>query len=148
MTWFVASNAGALSPEQIARLASYITRYAQTMGVTVHAVGGFVDHLHVVFDLPATQTLEKIAADLQKTTVRFLRESLGSPTFAWGGIHAVGITDGTVDFVTAYVAENGARHQSGQIEYEWEPTNNMPSEPEDEVPAWLRDAIANKGRKD
>jgi putative transposase len=128
----------ALTPQAIERLDPYITRYARTMGILVHAVGGTEDHLHVLFDLPLDKTLKAIETELRKTTTRFVRETVTLLGFAWAeDTHFASITPDECDEVIAYIRDSAARHASGDIVSAWESLEEE-APAEEAVPEWLR----------
>src|SRR5437016_6206197 len=127
-----------LTPLALERLAPYITRYAQTMGVPVYMVGGTEDHLHVLFELPPDKTLKAIEVELRKTTTRFVRETLTLFGFTWEDeTHFSSLTPDECEDVMAYIRESVARHSTGDIIVAWE-RPEPEADIEEAVPEWLR----------
>jgi REP element-mobilizing transposase RayT len=142
--WWTADGSPALTEEIIGRLAPYVTRYAQTLGIAVLAVGGAEDHLHVLYDMAPNRMPDEVTAELQRTTVRFLREVLGARWFAWSEASCV-VSFGSevIESLTEYVAHNFARHQEGRVVAEYEGANEVDAD-EGDVPEWLRDALSGR----
>jgi putative transposase len=145
LIWRVAANSPALTPEAVERLVPYVTRYAQTLGILVYAVGGTTDHLHILYDLTPTRTLNDVTAELQKTTLRFLRDVLNLRGFAWDTeIRTEGIGPENRDALTDYIRENAVRHAENRLEPTWEGDDTEESAVSvsgDELPAWLREVL-------
>jgi putative transposase len=144
MLWWTAENAdSALTPEIVERLVPYITRYAQTLGITVHAVGGTSDHLHILYDLPPKRTLDDVTRELTKTTTRFLRDVLNRRGFAWQE-ETLTESVGPENFaaLAVYIQDNAARHASGDLEPAWEGGDDVETDgAEEEMPSWLREVL-------
>jgi REP element-mobilizing transposase RayT len=140
MLWPVASG-DSLPVEAVERLAPYITRYGQTLGCTVTAVGGADDHLHVLFELPHDKTVARITDELQRASARFVRESYGAKLFAWGDADAMSISPENVETVAAYVRENAARHDANDLLPSYEGDPGEMAAGDDETPDWLREAL-------
>lgn len=130
----------ALTPQAIERLAPYITRYAQTMGVGVYTVGGNENHLHVLFSLPANRTLDSIHRELQKTTTRFLRETLNLSGFSWEEeAMIVSLSPEDIDEAGEYIRGNAAHHLAGSTIAVWEGDEMIEEADDEALPEWLRD---------
>lgn len=149
--WPVEKGSPALTPEARERLTSYVTRYAQTLNTGVYAVGGAHDHLHVLYDLPPGLAPDQVTKELQRTTVRFLRDTLSLPDFDWNREAAFleSVSAAHRDDLIAYIGENAARHEVGDVRAEWEffadrsDTAATSVEPSEAVPAWLSEALTN-----
>ena len=139
--WRVAT--GALSPAMVAKLAPYITRYAETLNVRVHAVGGVSDHLHILVDLPSEMPADHFVRDLQPPTARYLRDVLGSRTFTWETpFIVVSVSPVAREAVTAYLSTQETRHASGDLDPVYEGTDTTAvTASDDDLPKWLADAL-------
>ena len=145
--WFVAVSGARLDEAIVARLAPYITRYAQTLGVGVSAVGGASDHLHILLILPPDQTLARITDELQAATTRLLAGTLALRDFAWADVvEAESVGPESAD-LAAYITGNAAHHADGTTVAAWE--TNAPvvpdPKPADARPPWLREAMGDAG---
>ena len=141
--WPIRSGGDSLSPAVWDRLPKYLTRYAQTLGVTIYAVGGMDDHVHLLLDLPASKTLDSITGELQKAVARFLKDALSLGDFAWdrpaASAHSVSIRD--FEEMQAYVQKNAEHHSGATTIAEWENEPVDSAEEADAMPAWLRNAM-------
>lgn len=143
--WRVGENAPELSEDVRTRLAAYIPRYAQTLGLNVYAVGGVGDHLHIVHDLVPDKPLTTALEEVRRATVRFLRETFKLNTFAWAPETCLlSVRPSDLDDLSVYVRENAARHAAGRPLPEWEGAEESTEEPDtaDALPDWLQDAAA------
>ena len=113
--------------------------YGQTLGCVVSAVGGGDEHLHLLLELPHTKTLDEISGELTKASARLVREAFGPKNFAWDTAYEVSsVGPDDVETIAAYVRENAARHESGDLlpDYEGNPSEMAGSD--DDTPDWLR----------
>jgi REP element-mobilizing transposase RayT len=142
LLWHVAGGAGTLAPDAVVKLAPYVTRYGQTLGCTVYAVGGADDHLHVLLELPPNKSYGALSDELTRATARFVREAYGPTNFAWDTEYdAVSVGDDELAEVTAYIAANADRHASGELVPAWEGDPGAMAGGDDETPDWLREAL-------
>jgi REP element-mobilizing transposase RayT len=135
-----------LGEEMADSMRPYVTRYGQTLGITVLAVGGADDHLHVLYDAPSGKTPDEITAELQRATTRYVRETLGLRRFAWAEASAVfSVAPQDATEMTEYITNNAARHRENRIYPEHEgagfDADENADNDENEIPAWLRDAL-------
>ncbi len=137
--WAVAAASAPITLGAWDRLPSYVTRYAQTLGVPVHAIGGADDHLHLLFDLPTDKSFVAVNTELERAVARFLADLLPRRGFAWSApdllVQSVGA--GEWEELRDYIAAHSARH-AADIVAEWEDTS---APDEDSVPVWLRDIM-------
>lgn len=151
LRWSTDGQAQTLTRESIARLDSYITRYAQTLGFQVHAVGGMADHVHIVVQAPPERPMLDVIHELRRATTRFGREGLALPGFAWDEAEQLWATVSPEDLarLLAYVDGQAARHAEGDVNLAWE--NQPVGEPEtvrEEPPTWLREAMEKNAEPD
>ncbi len=146
LRWPVSEAGSPLDAETIERLTPYITRYAQTFGVMVYAVGGVQDHLHLLLDLPPTRALQEISDELRSTTQRFVRNVLGESRFTWSkeGLLFSGVSPSGIRRMTDYIKNQAERHAAGDLipGMEGEEDEEESEEGADEdMPDWLRDVL-------
>ena len=146
LRWNVAG--GTLTPAALLKLAPYITRYADTFNVRVHAVGGTADHIHVLCDIPGDMTADKVTHELQPATARYLRDVLGAKGFAWGTASVVSVSPSEVNAATAYLSEHESRHERGECIEAWEGGGESGAATAeragDSLPSWLTDAMGGR----
>ncbi|GAB4460405.1 MAG: hypothetical protein OHK0029_24350 [Armatimonadaceae bacterium] len=143
--WQIGKNSVPLPEAVRSRLAPYITRYAQTLEMSVYAVGGTEDHLHILHNLPLDKPLQKNLDEIQKATVRFIREFPETSQFQWADTMWIATFRAEDrELLEGYVRENAVRHQTGRIVPEWEGTEFPADAPtdsaEDALPDWMREA--------
>ncbi|MBC7804991.1 MAG: transposase [Akkermansiaceae bacterium] len=143
--WKVA--VGKLTPASIAKLGPYITRYAETLNVRVHAVGGVADHLHLLADLPPDMPADRLSRELHAPTARYLRDVQSVKDFGWNSdsvdIRSVSPTER--ETVAVYLAEQEARHADGDLNFLLEQNDDGPPDKaavsDEELPDWLTSAL-------
>ncbi len=144
--WRTREGGPLLTGEAVERLGPYITRYAQTLGITVFAVGGTENHLHIAHDLVLARPLTGTMEEIRRATVRFLQDSLSMPGFVWAeDISIVSARPEDGDSLFSYIRENAARHAAGRTLPEWEGAEEAGPEETEEIPDWLKRAAAKAG---
>jgi len=142
--WHSARPDVPIVPEALDRLPGYVTRYAQTLGVTVRAVGGAEDHLHLLFDLPGNQTVDSVMAELQRATARFLQDVLGQRAFSWKSAYfAESVSADATATMTEYVAQNRQHHEANTTREDWEDATDESAGDDESLPLWLREAMSS-----
>ncbi len=139
-----------LTDGTFARLGPYLTRYAETMNVRVHAVGGAAGHLHLLYDLPPDQNASGVTLELQRASARFVGVTLNVAGFAWNAdAYTVSVSPERIALVADYIARQEELQTSGgALDAVLEGTGVSGDEPSnDETPAWLRDALQNSGSR-
>ena len=147
LRWPVKNGAPPLSDGALERLGPYLTRYAQTLGAHVHAVGGAADHLHILAKAPPERALLDLSEELRRATGRFLRDVLNLSGFAWddGAQSLATVSPDALPALIAYVNEQPARHAVWNLNPEWEDqASGEPQNQEEELPDWLRDVVRRR----
>ena len=150
MRWPIEGGSTRLTPEALRQLTPYTTRYAETLGVLVHAVGGTEDHLHVLAEVPPTHILEDFRHELQLSLRRFIEGALALPGFAWSetGCAYASVSPKELEELAAYIRDNAARHAAGTTlpEQEGDEAGEGEVEETEALPDWLREAMS-QGKK-
>ena len=137
--------AGLLTPDVLAKLAPYLTRYAQTLNVVVHAAGGVADHLHLLADVPTDMPADRVPKELLAPATRYLRDVLGMTGFDFdvGAVSVVSVSPTESAVAAAYVSEQMERHASGNLVVAWEAVSGFDdaSGADETLPAWLAGAM-------
>jgi REP element-mobilizing transposase RayT len=68
----------AITPEIEKRLWAYLAGVARGLGMFVHAVGGYDNHIHLLADLPATRSIANVMQCIKQSSSRYLRELLSA----------------------------------------------------------------------
>ena len=97
----------AIRDEMRERLHAYLSGIARENGIPIVAVGGAVDHVHLLISLPRTTSIAKAVQLLKSGSSKWIHESFqGSRTFAWQegyGAFSVGVSQKatTVKYILA-----------------------------------------------
>ena len=92
-----------------------ITKNAERLGATVHAVGGVADHVHLAVSVPPSIALSEFIRQLKDSSSHFVNHELKpSVAFAWQSDYGVISLDSKqLDKVAQYVTEQGNTTPSG-----------------------------------
>ena len=89
----------------------HIENYADTKGITLLAIGGFSEHVHVLLSLGASQTVAR-CIQLLKGESSFWMHTRGVSHFQWqDGYFAVSISEGILPEVMSYIACQETHHR-------------------------------------
>jgi len=87
------------------RLWKYVSATGQQNGILVHEIGGMEDHIHILFQLPATLALAKAVYILKAYPSKWMGKR-----FAWQkGYAAFSVSASNVSAVKRYI-QNQERH--------------------------------------
>ena len=102
-------------------LFSYLTGILRGEGHTPIAVGGHVDHVHLLFGLARTHSISKIVEKLKVSSSIWLKSKDGIPAdFHWqSGYGAFGISPKEIDDVDNYIRNQKDHHQSTSFQDEY-----------------------------
>ena len=91
---------------------NYLVGAAERAGCHVHAVGGIEDHVHVLVELQATQTVAAVVKSLKGSSSRWMSTRPdGNAAFAWQeGYGAFAVSRSGIPRVAAYIASQRAHH--------------------------------------
>jgi putative transposase len=102
-------------PPQVWRTLQVVARNAQ---VSVIAVGGTANHVHLLLELPKTRTLPDVMRELKANSSARLRRS--TRVFAWqDGYGAISVSPTAIPAVTRYINEQERHHSSRSFEQEF-----------------------------
>lgn len=141
-----------LTPEATNRLRPYTTRYAETLGAQVFALGGTTDHVHLLLGFSPGKTLIGIDEELRRATQRYMRDVLSAPQFTWEGEGEsfVSISPWERDEIVAYITEQEERHTAGDLNPTLEGAAIGAGETAvaaETVPDWLREAMSDNQKR-
>ena len=97
----------AIRDEMQERLHAYLSGIARENGIPIVAVGGAVDHVHLLISLPRTTSIAKAVQLLKSGSSKWIHENFpGSQRFAWQegyGAFSVGVSQRatTVQYIRA-----------------------------------------------
>jgi putative transposase len=96
---------------------AYIRGVARNRNFDLHAIGGTVDHVHVLLALPTNRSLAEIMRDIKANSSRHMRE-LGA-RFAWqDGYSGISVSPSQVNVVKRYIANQETHHRKQSFDDE------------------------------
>lgn len=103
----------AIRDEMRERLHAYLGGIARENGIPILAVGGAVDHVHLLISLPRTLSIAKVVQLLKSGSSKWIHENFpGSNNFAWQegyGAFAVGVSQKTT--TVKYIHAQAEHHK-------------------------------------
>lgn len=113
------------------RLWKYLAGIALHHGLHPKAIGGIANHVHILFDLPATIDLAEAAKILKANSSRWMRNH--DRSFArQRGYGGFGVSESNRKAVEGYIARQEAHHKKITFEQEFEillKKHNIPYDP-------------------
>ena len=94
------------------QLWEYMGGTIRGLGGVPHGVGGWVDHIHVLFDLRPTHAIPDVVRELKKASTDHIRRTHGLSAFQWQegyGIFSVGWRER--DAIKDYIARQEEHHR-------------------------------------
>ncbi len=112
-----------LSPSNAALASQAISAKAEELGCQMLAVGGSLDHIHVLLRLPAVLSVARAVRHLKGSSSHLVTHSPeGDPTFKWqGGYAAISVSPQSVGAVVQYIRNQATHHKNGTTDRMWEP---------------------------
>ena len=104
--WFV-------DPAVRARVLHYIGGIASEHDYLVMAVGGWIEHVHILFELPKTRTVPEFMKTVKANSSKWLRKAYPKnfSRFAWQeGYSAFSVSASQLDRVGEYIENQEERH--------------------------------------
>ena len=106
------NRTGWLSPEIREELFPYLVGILRSIGCTPVQVGGYVDHVHLVFALPRTRSIAQVVEETKTGSSKWLKTK-GAPHFAWQAGYAVfSVSKSDLDSVVEYVRRQAEHHHT------------------------------------
>ncbi|HOY29513.1 MAG: IS200/IS605 family transposase [Flavobacteriales bacterium] len=102
------------------QLWEYMGGTIRGLGGVPHGVGGWVDHVHLLFDLRPTMQIPEVVRELKKASTEHIRQHYGLPTFQWQegyGIFSVGWRER--DAIKDYIARQEEHHEKKTFKEEY-----------------------------
>ena len=100
------------------RLWAYLAGIAKNHDMTIVAVGGTEDHLHILFHLPPKLALAKAVLLLKSNSSKWMNEA--GTDFAWQeGYGAFSVSTSNLDSVVRYIRNQEKHHQKLTFEEEF-----------------------------
>jgi putative transposase len=100
------------------RLWAYIAGICKKNKMTVFAVGGMADHIHILFRLPPTLSLVRAVTLIKSNSSKWMKET--KKTFAWQeGYGAFSVSSSNVSKVIRYIDQQEVHHRKKSFEDEF-----------------------------
>ncbi len=100
------------------RLWNYLGAIARNHGISMLAVGGTENHVHILLAISAEAKLSEIVRTLKCNSSRWLRET--QPLFSWQeGYGAFSVSPSQVERVKKYIANQAEHHHGRTFEDEF-----------------------------
>jgi putative transposase len=99
-----------IAPAVQSRLWAYMAGTARAIGLESMAVGGHVEHVHMLFALPASMRLSEAVQKVKANSSRWMKEQ-GSRLFSWQeGYSAFSVSVSGADRTIAYIRAQAEHH--------------------------------------
>ncbi len=119
VTWHTKDNAPVLVDAVETQVHHYLRRRAPEMvGVFVHAVGGFEDHVHLAVMIPPTLNISDWIGELKGSSSHFINHEIcNRKTLEWQTGYGV-VSFGTKDlpWVVQYIKNQKEHHARGTVQ--------------------------------
>ncbi len=100
-------------PEWRERLHAYMGGILNNLGAFPQAIGGVVDHVHLLVGLKATHCLADVMRDLKRGSSEWVHDKIGERAFAWQeGYGAFTVSANVRDGVRLYIARQEEHHRT------------------------------------
>jgi len=100
------------------RLRQYLCGIARAQEISILAIGGTKNHLHILLALPPAVPLAKVVQDSKGNSSKWLGEMTGK--FAWQrGYGAFSVSESRKDAVKDYIANQQQHHGKWSFEQEF-----------------------------
>ncbi|MEJ7646190.1 MAG: IS200/IS605 family transposase [Chryseolinea sp.] len=108
-----------ISSEIGGRLYPYLYGISKNMNCYPKLIGGHLNHVHILCDLPKTVCLSKLIEQLKSSSSKWLKTQNRLDNFAWqNGYAAFSIQYSNVSTVVNYIANQEIHHQTITFENE------------------------------
>lgn len=90
----------------------------ETLGVTLHAIGGVEDHVHLLVTLPRTVCVSTFVKTVKGGSSRALNQAFARPAwhFKWQGRYGVHtVSPSQIRLILRYVENQEAHHTGGRL---------------------------------
>jgi len=101
------------------RLWAYMGGIARNLELTVHALNGIEDHVHLLISLPGTIGLSKSVQSIKANSSRWMRQN-GMAKFTWQeGFGAFSVSESNMAVTMRYIARQKEHHKKFSSEHEF-----------------------------
>jgi len=100
------------------RLWAYMGGVARNLELTVHALNGIEDHVHLLVSLPGTNGLSKMVQSVKANSSRWMRQN-GISKFTWQeGFGAFSVSESNMAVTMRYIARQKEHHKKFLSEHQ------------------------------
>lgn len=108
----------AIKGERGKRLHAYLIGIARNAGMTMIAIGGMPDHVHLLVSIPSKLSVAKAANLFKSNSSKWMNEH--KPGFAWQtGYGAFSVSASNLDSVKEYVLHQEEHHKKRDFQQEF-----------------------------
>ena len=117
IVWPTKNREPYITPDVEPRLINYLATLSRSMGISMLAMNGMPDHLHVVCCIPPTLSVSQVVKDLKAKSAHFInRLEDDRYSLTWQpGYGALTFAKRNVDFVVRYVQNQKQHHMTGDL---------------------------------
>jgi len=109
-----------IAPEIQARLWAYMGGVARKREMKALAVGGTVDHAHILLSLPSSLPVADAMREIKSESTRWMRDAGAVKDFEWqAGYGAFSIGSAQVSATVAYIANQEEHHRKRDFQAEF-----------------------------
>jgi REP element-mobilizing transposase RayT len=114
LVWATKDRQPMIEPEIETLLFAILREKADALGLTVWALGGWLDHVHMVVSIPPKLAVAEMVRQLKGESAHKLNEQRLAIPFAWQrGYGVVSLGEQRLAFAVAYVQGQKDHHQAG-----------------------------------
>jgi len=99
---------------------AYLGGVIRTLDGAPEAIGGVVDHVHLLVGLRATHTLADVLRELKSVSSKWVHEEMGVRSFAWQeGYGAFTVSASQLENVRRYIQQQEEHHRTRTFREEY-----------------------------
>jgi len=114
------NHEGVIASDWRDRLHAFLGGVIRTLDGVPDAVGGVVDHVHLLVGLRATHTLSDVLREIKSVSSAWVHENVGVRSFAWQeGYGAFTVSASQLENVRAYIQQQEEHHRTHSFRNEY-----------------------------
>ena len=116
LVWTTCDRLPLITPAVETELYDYLGGKSRSLSCPIHALGGVVDHIHLVVSIPPSLAISAYAKQMKGSSSRFMNQLSLEQQFAWQREYAVFSLGGKqLDQAVAYVQNQKEHHAQGTV---------------------------------